>query len=150
MDAKEMLSYWKDSRQGLIDALELFSDDELHFRPHEGLWSLGETARHIADVEEGWIGYVARRLYPEWPPEPTHADAPTIEAVQVLLTETHARTVAYLQPLSEADLEQEIITPWEVHHPLRWIFWHVLEHEIHHRGEIYLMLGMLGREAPDV
>jgi len=34
--------------------------------------------------------------------------------------------------------------------PLGWVAWHVLEHEIHHRGEIYLMLGLLGMEAPDV
>ncbi|MBE0697809.1 MAG: hypothetical protein IH586_12880 [Anaerolineaceae bacterium] len=30
------------------------------------------------------------------------------------------------------------------------IFMHVLEHEIHHRGEVILMLGLLGIEVPDV
>ena len=31
------------------------------------------------------------------------------------------------------------------------IFVHcVQEHEVHHRGEIYLMLGLMGMEAPDV
>ena len=33
---------------------------------------------------------------------------------------------------------------------LRWIIWHVLEHEIHHRGELSLALGLLGREGLDV
>jgi hypothetical protein len=33
----------------------------------------------------------------------------------------------------------------------REVFAHcVQEHEIHHRGEIYLMLGLMGMEAPDV
>ena len=31
-----------------------------------------------------------------------------------------------------------------------WIFWHVLEHEIHHRGELSLITGILGREGLDV
>jgi uncharacterized damage-inducible protein DinB len=26
----------------------------------------------------------------------------------------------------------------------------VQQHEVHHRGEIYLMLGLMGMEAPDV
>jgi len=26
----------------------------------------------------------------------------------------------------------------------------VLEHEIHHRGEIFLMLGLMDMEAPDI
>ena len=33
---------------------------------------------------------------------------------------------------------------------MEWVVWHVIEHEIHHRGEVYLMLGLLGMEAPDV
>jgi uncharacterized damage-inducible protein DinB len=30
-----------------------------------------------------------------------------------------------------------------------WVFWHVLEHEIHHRGKVSLILGLLGREGLD-
>ena len=33
---------------------------------------------------------------------------------------------------------------------LRWVFWHILDHEIHHRGEIFLMMGLLGVEVPDI
>jgi uncharacterized damage-inducible protein DinB len=40
--------------------------------------------------------------------------------------------------------------PWGAQVSMGWAVWHVLEHEIHHRGEIYLMLGLLGMEAPDV
>jgi uncharacterized damage-inducible protein DinB len=47
-------------------------------------------------------------------------------------------------------VDQVLRTPWDEDLPLRWIIWHVLEHEISHRGEIYLMLGLMGMEAPDV
>jgi uncharacterized damage-inducible protein DinB len=30
------------------------------------------------------------------------------------------------------------------------VIWHVLEHEIHHRGELSLIHGLLGREGLDV
>jgi uncharacterized damage-inducible protein DinB len=48
------------------------------------------------------------------------------------------------------DLDSGFEAPWGAEVTLRWVIWHVLEHEIHHRGEIYLMLGMMGLEAPDV
>jgi uncharacterized damage-inducible protein DinB len=32
-------------------------------------------------------------------------------------------------------------------HPRQWIVWHVLEHEIHHGGELSLALGMSGVES---
>jgi hypothetical protein len=31
-----------------------------------------------------------------------------------------------------------------------WITWHILEHDLHHGGEISIVLGMHGLQAPDV
>ncbi len=40
-------------------------------------------------------------------------------------------------------------TPWGAKSRRIELLWHVIEHEIHHRGELSLMLGMLGREGLD-
>jgi uncharacterized damage-inducible protein DinB len=32
----------------------------------------------------------------------------------------------------------------------QWIIWHVIEHDLHHGGEISLMLGMHNLAAPDL
>ena len=66
------------------------------------------------------------------------------------MTGVHERTQNYLSTVELAEMEQIIHTPWNEDIPLRWIVWHVLEHEIHHRGEIFLMLGLMGMEAPDI
>ena len=150
MNTGEMLSYWKAVRQGLNEALDQFSVEELHFRPAEGLWSLGEVALHIADAEDGWFQYVVQHHYPDWPADSTLQEYPTMPDIQRRLVEVHARTESYLEPLSDADLDQVIQAPWGGQFPLHFVLWHVLEHEIHHRGEIYLILGLLGHQAPDV
>ena len=31
---------------------------------------------------------------------------------------------------------------------LAWILWHVLEQQIHHRGELFLCLSLLGKDRP--
>jgi uncharacterized damage-inducible protein DinB len=150
MNAKDMFSHWTKIRSGLLKALTMLNDDQLEFVPGEGLWSLGTVARHIAQAEEGWFRYVIARRYDEWPPEYTAEDYPTVESIKTLLTDVHARTEAYLETLSLDDLEKHIEAPWGESLELRWIIWVVLTHEIHHRGEIFLMLGLMGMKAPEL
>jgi uncharacterized damage-inducible protein DinB len=49
----------------------------------------------------------------------------------------------------DEDLEIEIEAQWGETYPLIDMIWHVMEHEIHHRGELSLILGLLGREGLD-
>jgi uncharacterized damage-inducible protein DinB len=49
----------------------------------------------------------------------------------------------------DQDLETEIEAQWGERNLLVNFVWHVIEHEIHHRGELYIILGLLGREGLD-
>jgi uncharacterized damage-inducible protein DinB len=149
VNAAELFGHWKLVRHDLLRALEMLTDEQLHFVPREGLWSLGRVARHIAEAEDGWFRYVVAGELDGWP-EFAEQDTPTVESVKAFLTTVHDRTQDYLVSLDETDLDHVVTAPWGSRFPLRWVIWHVLEHEIHHRGEIYLMLGLMGREAPDV
>jgi uncharacterized damage-inducible protein DinB len=149
MNAKEAFGQWAQVREGLLQALDQLSDAQLGFVPRAGLWSLGTVARHIASCEEGWFRHTVMRELPDWP-EYSAADYPTVAAVKALLTDVHARTEAYLEGIDAADVDRPVSLPWGSTVPLLECIWHVLEHEIHHRGEIFLMLGLLGMEAPDV
>ncbi len=149
MNAKTLFGHWDQVRVDLLRALDMVTDEQLTFTPREGLWSLGRVAVHIASAEDGWFRYVVQRQLPGWPGLKAE-DYPTVGAIKTLLNEVHARTDAYLETVDAADLDRIIETPWGESLSLRWIVWHVLEHEIHHRGEIFLMLGLLGLEAPDI
>ncbi len=67
-----------------------------------------------------------------------------------MLDKAHQRTLAFLETLDTEDLDETYQTTHGETFRLEWIIWHVLEHEIHHRGELSLALGMLGREGLDV
>jgi uncharacterized damage-inducible protein DinB len=148
MKAKELFGHWDEARGRLLRALDLLSDEQLGFVPREGLWSLGTVARHIAGAEEGFFRYVITHERDGWPDYTAEA-YPTVAAIKALLGEVHARTDAYLAALDAADLERVIQTPWGSSLSLRSTIWGVIEHEISHRGEIYLMLGLMGIKAPD-
>lgn len=150
MNALELFEHWAEVRDGLFQALDKVTDEQLDFVPREGLWSLGTVARHIANAEEGWFRYAVSRELGEWPAKYAAEDYSTVESLKALLTEVHRRTKAYLATVDVDDLDRVVEVPWRRNLSLRWIVWHVLEHEIHHRGEIFLMLGLLGMEGPDI
>ena len=149
MNAFDVFGNWQETRLGLYQALDKLTDEQLNFVPRAGLWSLGETARHIAEVEAGWFGIVVWHETDVWPKYPAD-QCSSVAALKQLLGEVHARTLAYLNGKTAADLDQILNLPWGGTTTMGWVVWHVLEHEIHHRGEIYLMLGLQGMEAPDV
>jgi uncharacterized damage-inducible protein DinB len=150
MDPRELFAHWKNIREGLIETIDKFEDAELGYAPFDGSRAVGDIMLHIADAEDGWFRYVVTRELGEWPSQYTLANYPVRDAIKRALAKVHERTNRYLDSLSTSDLDNVIEAPWGEQLPLRWIIWHVLEHEIHHRGELSLILGLLGREGLDV
>jgi len=159
MDLAAVVKHWKGVRRDLLRRLDALADEQLAFVQRDGLWSLGKVARHVAEAEDGWFRYAVTRELEEWPEFRDDGHA-SIASVKALLAEVHDRTEAFLATLGHNDLansdadfagaETGVETPWGEKLALDWIILHVLEHEIHHRGEIYLMLGLLGLVAPDI
>jgi uncharacterized damage-inducible protein DinB len=150
MKLDELFSHWRDVRSGLLDTIDSFTDEDLSHCPYPDSWSVGEIMLHIANAEDGWFRFVVLRDLPGWPSRHTLQNYPTIGAIKELLNAVHARTEAYLATLELDDLGRTIETPWGETIPISFVIWHVLEHEIHHRGELSLILGLLGRDGLDV
>ncbi len=149
MEPSEIFSHWGQVRDDLITTIDVFHEEELTFAPFEGSWPVGQIMLHIADCEDNWLyGVVGHELEP-WIFYELD-DYPTKEAIKGVLARAHERTIRLLERLVEADLDEKYKTPDGRVYRLRWIIWHVLEHEIHHRGELSLALGILGREGLDV
>jgi uncharacterized damage-inducible protein DinB len=143
-------SHWKQVRKDLLSTIDKFKEEELVYIPFESSMSAGQIMMHIGEAEEGWFRYFVSKELEVWPDFDLE-EYPTTSAIKSLLTEIHARTEVYLESLNADDLEREIAHPHrDFRLPLGWIIWHVLEHEIHHRGELSLILGLLGREGLDV
>ncbi len=148
MDAATLFKYWSQVRQGLFEALDKLSDSQLDFVPHPGLWSLRETVCHIAGTEEGWLRFFTANC---WHEDPYRLEYyPTVASLKELLTKVHSETEAQFAQEADAMMEKVVQLPWGSQTTIGWAVWHVLEHEIHHRGEIFLMLGLQGLEGPDV
>ena len=149
MKPSQIFSHWDQVRADLVATIDMFKEDELTFVPFAGSWPVGKIMLHIADCEKYWLHFVVRHEIEEW----SYYDLvnhPSKPAIKEVLEDVRKKTLAYLDSLDESDLDVEYKTPRGELFSLRWIIWHVLEHEIHHRGELSLALGLLGREGLDV
>jgi uncharacterized damage-inducible protein DinB len=144
-----VISTWDRVRDGLIETIQKFTEDELDFIPFEGGYSVGQILLHIAQEERGEIQYGITGELDAFPSDYSRAEYPTKTSMLGLLSDVHHRTIDYLQTLKDQDLFYEVEAGWGGKYLLMDMVWHVLEHEIHHRGELSFILGLLGREGLD-
>jgi len=149
MDSSGWIAHWNRVRQGTLATIDLFQEDELGFAPVAGGYTIREIAVHVAHEEEIEINYGLARLIADAPEPYPVARFPSKRAIVDQLAGVHARSIEVLHGLDLASMEEEVELAWgERLRPLDVIL-HVIEHETHHRGELSLALGVLGRRGFD-
>jgi uncharacterized damage-inducible protein DinB len=150
MNPSHFFAHWREIRTGLCELLDQFDDADLHYIPFPESWPVGRIFLHIAEAEEGWLRYAVTRELNSWPDGFVLENYPMKAAIAGVLDEVHDRTEAWLDTLDASDLSRAMVAPWGAELRLSWIIWHIVEHEVHHRGELSLLLGLLGRQGLDV
>lgn len=141
------LEYYSRVRERTRRVVLLIPEDRLEWTYRPGKFTFGDLVRHIAAIE--------RWLYAEnvlgRPSVYTGCDrvlADGAEAVLAYLDDLHAQSLEIFRTLTPELLRAKIHTP--AGHPITcWKWLRLLpEHEIHHRGQIYLMLNQLDIPTP--
>lgn len=149
MGPQFLIEYWDRVRGGTTATLDKFDEDELGWTPVQGGYSIREICLHIAHEEEIEINYGAAGARPDLPEAFSAGDYPSKASIHALWLGIRARTMEYLRSLTSESIATPVELAWgETARPLDVIL-HVIEHEIHHRGELSLGLGLLGREGLD-
>ncbi len=143
----KLIDRWTQVRTHLLETVDKFADGELDFRPFPSSWSVRSLMVHIAHEENGEFNYGLTQILPEFPPEYDLAQYPDRAALKGLLAQVHEPNLAHLTSLADPDLERAIHTPWGADYRLAEMVEHLIEHEIHHRAELSLILGMLGKQG---
>ena len=153
MTKQQLLPFYKgwDTYQGqLIKAIEPLSSDQLSLRAAPHLRSIGENAAHIVGARAGWLHYVLKEgsenlVSRKW--DDPNQPASSAELISGLET-TWKVIQDCLRRWTTADLDEifhDTDDNGEDHALTRqWVLWHLIEHDLHHGGEISFMLGMHG------
>ena len=150
---------WDVYQQHLVAAIAPLTSEQLALRSSPQNWSVGMIATHIIAVRVGWFhmwmgaGDAELAALGEWDEDgqPTRSAAELVTGLE-MSWQMIQNALANFTP---ADLAQTFQYPYpgkenRSQHSRQWIIWHVLEHDIHHGGELSSILGAHGLAAVDL
>jgi uncharacterized damage-inducible protein DinB len=160
-ETSETLSFfiqgWQNYQNQLSIALAQLSQEQLALRAAPDLRSIDELARHVIAVRAGWFHFTLKEgdedfgAFNVWdePGSPPRSASELVSGLektwQVMQEVLQRYTLADLQSTVEDENDGKIYTLTR-----GWVIWHVIEHDLHHGGEIAYSLGMHGLTAPDI
>ncbi len=135
---------WKRIHKQTTRVMALVPDDQYDWRPAPTSMTLGELMNHLWLSELGFVEGVLNG-------ERTERPAPLRNTAELVAAfdQTHAAAAEHVATLTPEQLE-ETVTLFGPEYPLkRRVILNMLhEHEIHHRGQLYVYLRMLGCALP--
>lgn len=148
---------WGVYQELLTTVIAPLSPDQLALRAAPHLRSIGVIAAHIIAARVWWVHHVLGEGSAELAPLVRWDDdgAPARTAAELVhgLEVTWQLMRAALQRWTAADLAatvQRQVRGEPREYSRQWIVWHLIEHDLHHGGELSLSLGMHGLAAPDL
>jgi uncharacterized damage-inducible protein DinB len=148
---------WDVYQEQLVKAITPLAAEQLALRAAPKLRSVGMIAAHIVGARVRWFhrlmgeGGVDIHLLGIWdrPEAPVRSAAELVEGLedswQLIQNSLAHWTLADLDHVFEGRYEGE-----EYSFTRQWIIWHVIEHDLHHGGEISLTLGAHGLVGLDL
>ena len=154
---KELYAGWENYQAYLLEALSPLTFGQLALQAAPHLRSIGQLAAHIVGARARWLHDFLGEGGAELNPLTMYGkpDLPTPTAAELVsgLQTTWATLAAALDRWSADDLAQSFsrVRHGETHTlSRRWVIWHLIEHDLHHGGELFFTLGMHGLPTPDL
>lgn len=146
-DIEEFLDYHGRIRDRTERVATRIPPGRIEWRPRPDAFSFGDVLRHVGALER-YMFVENALLRPSRYPGHGIELAEGHAAVLAFLRRTHEESVEMLRTLEPADLERRCTTPAGAE--LRVWKWlrAMVEHEVHHRGQLYLLLADLGVDTP--
>lgn len=150
---------WQEYQDALKQAIAPLTSEQLALRAAPSLRSVGEIVAHVISSRVRWFGGFMDEMSSMPGVESLLAwagrDAPPRAAGELVegLNTSWRFVTDLLDKWDSADMQRTFPFDAGGHrydNSRSWVTWHILEHDLHHGGEISITLGMHGLQAPDV
>ena len=152
MLAFDVYRHWEtDLRPITLSALRKLTPEQLAFKPEGWSRSAWDLAVHMADCEWHWIYRNALKREP-WEARWSEKRFETLDELITYWNGIHKVTVQWLQDSPVSELKRKYAMPY-IEYPwatMNWLVYHVIEHESHHRGQLFMLMRMQGVNPPEI
>jgi uncharacterized damage-inducible protein DinB len=149
LSRESFLEYWPSVRGRTTRIVACIPADRLEWAYAPGKWSLGDIVRHLAGIERGMYAETVHGR-PSAYPGHDRSLADGAGATAAYLDRCHQESMALFTALTPEQWTGKCLTPAGT--PITTWKWlrAMIEHEAHHRGQLYLLLAMLGVRTPPI
>lgn len=151
----------KDIRKVTLDGVRHLSKEQLFQNPAKGEYPIGSYLMHLAECDISWLEILSgkeqpadlkkRSYFDKWFDAPSDP-APPVEPPEVneyfeTIEETRKVFLDYISTMKDSELEEEVSftgNRGERKFKKKWIIYHILEHEAHHRGQMFMLIRKAG------
>ena len=145
----ELCSYFEKVRARTTRVADCIPPENVEWTWAAGKFTLGDILRHLGGIERDMYAENAL-LRPSRYSGCGRELADGLDAVRAYLDRCHGESMNIFRSLSDADLDRLCETPAGAKLPVgKWLRL-MIEHEIHHRGQLYMALGILGVPTPPI
>jgi uncharacterized damage-inducible protein DinB len=146
-NVESFLDYYEKVHERTKRVIACIPPDKLEWSFADGHFTLGDLVRHLAAINRYMFAecvMMRPSLYPGHGPELAEGFDETMK----YLADRQAETGALLKTLTPEQLRAKCKTPDGAEITVwKWLR-SMVEHEVHHRGQIYIYLAMLGVATP--
>lgn len=131
---------WLQHRMVLDDLLALVNDDDVDYRPWEGAMSIGELAIHIVTTTHMFVKGIKKGEF-EAPSEETNFK--TISDVRTIVQRYTESTKEEIASIFTYQMKGYLLFN-KVRAPGTYWFSNAIDHEIHHKGQLFTYVRVIG------
>lgn len=150
-----------DIRKVTLSGIEHLTKEQLYNPPADGEYPIGSYLMHLAECEVFWLEVLSQTeqpadlkkkcFYNKWfdpseTPEPPGNPMELSEYVDIL-NQTSDNLKEYLSAMKDEELEEMVSIQGSTSgnkFSKKWIIYHLIEHEAHHRGQMFMLIRKAG------
>ena len=144
---KSFIDYYEKIRERTNRIIAIVPPEHLDFAYKQGKFTIGDQIRHIATIERYMYGETIsgrKSAYPGC----GKGLADGYDNLVKYFDRLHQETIDIISKFSDEDLTRKCLTPANAEITIwKWLR-AMVEHEIHHRGELYIYLNLLDVATP--
>ena len=144
---QSFLDYYQKVHERTRRVIACIPAADLEWTYRDGKFSLGDLVRHIAAINRYMFAEIAQGAPSTYPGHGAKL-ADGHDAVMEFFDRAQRETIEMIGALADDDLQKKCSTPSGASIRIwKWLR-SMVEHEVHHRGQIYLYLAMKGIATP--
>ncbi|MBD3169828.1 MAG: hypothetical protein GF307_10125 [candidate division Zixibacteria bacterium] len=144
----ELFDYWLRIRDYYDLAVKLIPEEKIEWKPKHAPNSFGDILRHTVETTNWGLAAVGGN--PHQFKRCKKSEFATKNSLITALEKSRLQLFTMLANKYSDDLNEPVMLSSGNEATLKWLLFHLMEHDVHHRCQVFIYLRLLGINPPKI